>query len=69
MIVKIQEDENPIGVVFFSAFSVSIDETGKIVVWSKDTDGKGCQDVFKPSSYRIIVENNNDAKVFYKKHM
>ena len=69
MIVKIQEEGNPISNVFFSAFSVDVDKKGKIVVWATDIDNKSYRCDFEPSSYQIIVEKDDDAKQFYKKHM
>ena len=69
LIVKIQKEGSPIAHVFFSAFSVSIKENGGIIVWATDTDNKSYKEDFKPSSYQIIVEKEDDAKKFYKKHM
>ena len=69
MIIKIQEEGNPIGNIFFSAFSVNVDKNGKIVVWATDTDNKSYRTDFEPSSYQIIIEAKDDAKKFYEKHM
>ena len=69
MIIKIQEEGSPISNIFFTAFSVNVDEKGKIIVWATDTDNKSYRKDFEPSSYQIIVEKEDDAKKFYKKHM
>lgn len=69
MIVKIQQEGSPMSYVYFSAFSVNVRENGGIIVWATDVDNKSYREDFEPSSYQIIVEKNNDAKEFYKKHM
>lgn len=69
MIVKIQEDGHPMSYVYHSAFNMSVDKTGRIVVWANDTDGNGYKEVFDPSSYSLIIEQNDDAKEFYRKYM
>ena len=69
MIIKIQEDGNPIGNVFFTAFTMSVDEKGHIIVYATDSDNKSYRQEFEPSSYQIVIEKEDDAKMFYKKHM
>ena len=69
MIIKIQEEGNPISNIFFTAFSVNVDEKGHIIVYATDTDNKSYRQEFEPSSYQIVIEKDNDAKMFYKKHM
>ena len=49
--------------------SLSVDEKGHIIVYATDSDNKSYRQEFEPSSYQIVIEKEDDAKMFYKKHM